>query len=121
MTIIMFVLATLATLLHVFIFYLESFAWTTKALGVFGGTREEAEHTKELAFNMGFYNLMLAIITAVGLALWGSPASTALIVAGLGSMLAAAVWLLATSPDKLGAAVKQGILPLLALIALAFA
>lgn len=70
---------------------------------------------------MGFYNLMLAIITAVGLALWGSPAGTALIIAGLGNMLAAAVWLLATSPDKRGAAVKQGILPLLAFIALAFA
>lgn len=33
--------------------------------------REEAETTKLLAFNQGFYNLFLAIVTAIGIvAIW---------------------------------------------------
>ena len=55
-----------AAALHVFIFYLESFAWTTRARGVFGTSVEEAQVTRELAFNQGFYNLFLAIIALVG-------------------------------------------------------
>ncbi len=43
--------AFLAAALHVFIFYIESFAWTTRALSVFGIDRESAEVTKEMAFN----------------------------------------------------------------------
>ena len=56
-----------AAALHVFIFYLESFAWTTRARGVFGTSAEEAEATRELAFNQGFYNLFLAIVVALGI------------------------------------------------------
>jgi putative membrane protein len=39
--------------------------------------------------------------------------------AGTGSMLAAAVVLLASSPDKARAAITQGILPLVAIVLLA--
>lgn len=48
-------------LLHVWIFVLESFLWT-KPFGrrVFGMTAEQAETTKALALNQGFYNLFLA-------------------------------------------------------------
>jgi putative membrane protein len=48
-------------LLHVWIFVLESFLWT-KRVGrrVFGTTVEQAETTKVLALNQGFYNLFLA-------------------------------------------------------------
>ena len=54
--------AILAGLLHVFIFYMESIAWTSeKACSTFGMTKEEANNTKEMAFNQGFYNLMLAV------------------------------------------------------------
>ena len=61
MLIIGMITAFLAAALHVFIFYIESFAWTTRALSVFGMDRESAEATKEMAFNQGFYNLFLAI------------------------------------------------------------
>jgi len=49
------VLAAVAGLLHVFIFYLESIAWTgERARATFGtGTVEEATVQKELAFNQG--------------------------------------------------------------------
>lgn len=117
MTIALYVTTGLAVALHFFIFYLESFAWSTRATKVFGHSAEEATATREIAFNMGFYNLFLAIIALVGLVLLGSsPAvGTALVAAGLGSMLAAAVLLLVTSPGKRGAAIKQGLFPALGL------
>ena len=115
--------AALAAALHVFIFYLESFAWTTKARTVFGTSVEDAINTKEMAFNQGFYNLFLAIVTIAGIIAY--PASHAvgltLILAGIGSMFAAAAVLGLTSPDKRGAAAKQGALPLLTLVLMAVA
>lgn len=118
------IFALLAAALHVFIWYLESFAWTTRATTVFGHTPEEGESTRELAFNMGFYNLFLAIAAAAGAiaVLAGARAVGAgLMLAGVGSMTAAALLLFVTSPNKRGTAVKQGVLPLLSLIALLMA
>ena len=52
------VFAGLAGLLHVYIFTMESLTWTSKRTrAAFGTTAEEAETTKLLAFNQGFYNL----------------------------------------------------------------
>ena len=117
------VLVGLAALLHVYIFYMESVAWTSPAARkTFGTTVEEAESTKELAFNQGFYNLFLAIAVAAGLIFMaaGSPVVGAtLIFTGAGSMLAAALVLFVSSPGKRGAAVKQGTLPLLGVVVLA--
>jgi putative membrane protein len=114
------VFAGLAALLHVYIFVMESLTWTTaRTRRTFGISEEEALATKELAFNQGFYNLFLAIITAVGIAIGGFGyygAATALIFAGTGSMLAAAVVLLASSPDKARAAIIQGTFPLIAIV-----
>lgn len=116
------VLAGLAALIHVYIFYMESIAWTgAKARATFGTTIEEAEATKSLAFNQGFYNLFLAIAVAVGITFFASGATavgTTLVLTGAGSMAAAALVLFASSPDKRGAALKQGVLPLLGVIAL---
>ena len=115
------VLAALAAALHVFIFYLESFAWTTRARGVFGTSAEEAEATRELAFNQGFYNLFLAIAVFVGIAAFALGSDTVgatLVLVGAGSMLAASLVLLLSSPDKAAAAVKLGTLPALAVAAL---
>lgn len=117
------VLAALAALLHVFIFYLESIAWTgPQARRTFGTSEAQAEQTKEMAFNQGFYNLFLAIVAGVGIAFVATgnvPAGAALVFAGAGSMAAAALVLFVSSPDKRGAALKQGIVPLLGVIALA--
>ena len=118
------VAAFLAAALHVFIFYIESFAWTTRALSVFGLDRESAEVTKEMAFNQGFYNLFLAVEALLGVALVvlgaGSAfrAGTALVLYGTGSMVAAALVLGLCSPAHRGAALKQGALPALAIICL---
>ena len=61
--------AALAAVLHVYIFALESLSWTSpRTRAVFGTTAEEAVTTKALAFNQGFYNLFLAIVTVVGIA-----------------------------------------------------
>lgn len=117
------VLAGLAALIHVYIFYMESIAWTgAKARATFGTTVEEAEATKSLAFNQGFYNLFLAITVAAGIIFFAAGATAVgatLVFTGAGSMAAAALVLFASSPDKRGAALKQGVLPLLGVIALA--
>ena len=110
------VLAVLAAALHVLIFYMESIAWEGPlARKTFGGTPEEARPHAFYAFNQGFYNLFLALQTLTGVtlaALGHVELGAALILAGTGAMLAAAV-ALASAPHR-GAAVKQGILPLLA-------
>ncbi len=113
--------AFLAAALHVFIFYIESFAWTTRALSVFGMDRASAEVTKEMAFNQGFYNFFLAIEAFAGIAFYYlalRPVGLTLALFGTGSMLAAALLLFVTSPDKRSAAIKQGLLPLIAVAAL---
>ena len=113
--------AFLAAALHVFIFYIESFAWTTRALSVFCMDRESAEATKEMAFNQGFYNFFLAIEAFAGIAVYylASPVvGLTLAHFGVGSMLAAALLLFVTSPDKRSAAIKQGLFPLAAVAAL---
>ncbi len=117
------IFAGLAAALHVYIFVLESFQWTApRTRATFGTTLEEAETTKLLAFNQGFYNLFLAIVTVVGV-VWmssgGILVGAALVFAGVGSMLAAAVVLVASSPDKARSAVIQGALPLVAVVLLA--
>ena len=112
------VFAGLAALLHVYIFVMESLTWTSpRTRAVFGTTVQEAQTTKELAFNQGFYNLFLAVIAAVGIVMTVSgnrSVGAALVLASVGSMLAAAVVLLASSPDKARAAVTQGVFPLVA-------
>lgn len=119
------IFAALAALLHVYIFVMESLRWTApRTRAVFGTTAEEAETTKLLAFNQGFYNLFLAVVTGAGIAaiaLGHKGIGAALVFAGAGSMLAAAVVLLASSPAKARAAVIQGTLPLAAVALLGIA
>jgi putative membrane protein len=114
------IFAGLAAVLHVYIFVLESLQWTApRTRATFGTTLESAEATKELAFNQGFYNLFLAIVTGVGIGFTisgGTPVGAALLLAGTGSMLAAATVLLVSSPDKARSAVVQGAFPLVAVI-----
>jgi putative membrane protein len=116
------IFAVLAALLHVYIFVMESLMWTSpRTRATFGTTPETAETTKELAFNQGFYNLFLAIVTAVGMVavFTGHRAvGAALVFAGVGSMLAAAAVLLVSSPDKARAAATQGTFPLIAIVLL---
>jgi putative membrane protein len=116
------VFAGLAALLHVYIWVMEALTWTSpRTRATFGITEDEALATKELAFNQGFYNLFLAIITVIGIVIGGTGRygiGLALIFAGAGSMLAAALVLVLSSPDKARAAVTQGTLPLIAIVLL---
>lgn len=120
-----FVLAALAALLHVYIFYLESFAWTSKrGRATFGMSEQNAQATKELAFNQGFYNLFLAIATFAGIVAYLFDAEVigiTLVFVGIGSMAAAATVLFLSSPDKRNAALKQGAIPYLGVAALTLA
>lgn len=122
MTLIVLIAAGLAGLLHVFIFLLESFRWQDdNTRRVFGTTPEQAATTRQLAYNQGFYNLFLAIAVVLGIVLYaaGQPVVGAtLVFTGAGSMVAAALVLLVSSPDKAGAALKQGALPALGVLAL---
>ena len=117
------IFAGLAAVLHVYIWVMESFTWTTpRTRATFGTTAEEAETTKLLAFNQGFYNLFLAIVSAIGivaLAQGHTGVGAALVFAGVGSMAAAAVVLLASSPEKARSALIQGTFPVIALVLLA--
>ncbi|MEV7972621.1 DUF1304 domain-containing protein [Cellulomonas sp. NPDC089187] len=112
--------AVLAALLHVYIWVLESVLWTTpRARRVFGTTPQEAASTREMALNQGFYNLFLAVVTLVGVVVWAldqRAVGSALVLAGTGSMLAAALVLAVTSPGKRRAAATQGAFPLLAVV-----
>ncbi|PPF44918.1 DUF1304 domain-containing protein [Pseudoclavibacter sp. AY1F1] len=120
------VFAALAALLHVYIFVLESIRWTSestrKTFGV--PSLEVAETLKPMAFNQGFYNLFLAIMAGLGvvLAFDGHTAIGAtLVFAGAGSMLLAAIVLIANDRTKLRAGATQGTFPLIAVVLLGIA
>lgn len=116
------ILAGIAALVHVYIFVMESLTWTTpRVRATFGLSEEEARATKEMAFNQGFYNLFLAIATFAGIIFHiagQSAIGSTLIFTGTGSMLLAALVLIISSPSKASAAIKQGVFPLLTVIAL---
>jgi putative membrane protein len=117
------ILAALAGAVHVYIFVLESVRWTRPGTRrIFGVRRAEvAETMRSLAFNQGFYNLFLALAAFLGVLLVLTGARTAgltLALAGTGMMLAAALVLVMADRTKLRAAVVQGGLPLLSVVAL---
>jgi len=120
------VLAALAAAFHVFIFVLESVRWTDpETRRIFGvASAEDAQTTKSLAFNQGFYNLFLALATLLGIVLVLSGQATVgltLVFAGTGMMLAAALVLVLSNVKMARSAAMQGGLPLLAVVVTAIA
>ena len=119
MTILAVAFAVLAALLHVYIWVLESFRWTEPSTRTtFGVSEADAQVLAPMAYNQGFYNLFLAIITLVGVAILTPEhvAGSALALAGTGSMLAAAVVLVTHDRTMVRAALTQGTLPALAVL-----
>ncbi len=116
------VFAGLAALLHVYFFFLESVAFRKPFAHRTFGVSDPAE-VELLAFpmlNQGFYNLFLAIGTAVGVvgvARDWEPQGTTLVVFGCLFMIGAALVLVVARPRMARAAAIQGVLPLLALLA----
>ena len=113
----------LAALIHVYIFYLESIAWSKpKTWKTFGlRSQTEADTVKPMAYNQGYYNGFLAIGVIVGLVLITTNVAQAgyalAIFAGSSMVLAATV--LITSNAKLArAAVLQGAAPLIGVLLL---
>jgi putative membrane protein len=123
MTVVGLVLIGIAAAIHLYVFVLESLRWMHPATrATFGITSErDAETTRLLAFNQGFYNLFLALIAVAGVVLAGPlpTAAGALLVASAGSMIGAGVVLLASSPQLWRAALVQLLPPGLGLLALA--
>ncbi|HET6166052.1 MAG TPA: DUF1304 domain-containing protein [Marmoricola sp.] len=115
------VFAGLAALVHVYIFWLEALAFDSVGRKAFGVTAEDAAVMKPWAYNQGFYNLFLAIGTATGIAVEHAnrDAGVALVLLGVGSMLAAATVLITSDPGKARGAVVQGTFPLVALVLMA--
>ena len=119
------VFAGLAALLHVYIYTMESISWgrpaTWKRFGI--GSQADADTIRPMALNQGFYNLFLAVVTVIGLLFFLSSglatAAYALVFAGVGSMLAAALVLVISNPRMARSAITQGAFPLLAVVALA--
>ncbi|GAA4807541.1 DUF1304 domain-containing protein [Nocardioides caeni] len=116
------VFAGLAALLHVYIWVMESWTWTSpRTRATFGVSLEEAEATKEMAFNQGFYNLFLAVMALAGVGAFvgdEEAVGATLVFCGAGSMLAAGLVLLVSSPDKARAAITQLTFPLVAVVLL---
>lgn len=123
MQIVALVSATLAAVVHCYIFVLESLAWLTpRTRAIFrSGTVEQATQTKFLAFNQGFYNLFLALLVLLGVVVLVAGQSTVgltLLLAGTGCMFAAALVLVISSPKHWRAATVQGVTPMLAILLL---
>jgi len=114
------IVAAFAALFHVYAFALESLLWTTdRARRVFGTTPADAQTTRVLAFNQGFYNLFLAVEIAAGIGLYATHHTTAgavLVLFGAWSMVAAGAVLIASQPSKARAGLLQAGPPLVAVV-----
>jgi putative membrane protein len=122
--IIAIVAAGLAALLHIVIFTMESVLWMRPTIWKRFGlkSQDEAATIRPMALNQGFYNLFLAIGVIVGFFLLPHPSlhssGVMLILFCCASMLAAALVLLISNPKLARAALTQGVLPLIAVVAL---
>ena len=126
MIIVAAVFVALAALLHLYIFLLESLWWTRPSTWKRFGVRSQADAdtTRPMAYNQGFYNLFLGVGAAIGLVLlFGgqSAAGAALVLFCTGSMVLAATVLTTTGPGYLRAALSQGTLPLIGFVLFLFA
>ena len=116
------VLAAVAVAVLVWIFVLDSVLWsrpsTWRAFVL--RSQADADTTRALAYNQGFYNLFLAIGVLVGLALVRStaPAGVALLASTVSMVLAALVLVTSNRGMRRAAAIQRA-LPLLGATAIA--
>ncbi len=120
------IFVALAAVLHVYIFLMESVLWTRpatwKRFGV--ASQADADTTRPMAYNQGFYNLFLGIGAAIGLVLFfgGQPeAGKALVLFTTAAMVGAATVLTTTGSGYLRPALIQGTLPLIGFVLFLFA
>jgi len=116
----------LAAAIHLYIFVLESVRWSHPTTWRLFGVRSQADAdtVRPMAFNQGFYNLFLASGVVLGLVLTATGSAAAGIAITLfaaGSMVAAALVLLISSPKLARAAAIQGAAPLVGIVLVALA
>ncbi|AYG03679.1 DUF1304 domain-containing protein [Gryllotalpicola protaetiae] len=119
------IVVVLAALLHLYIFWMESFGWRRPAVWKRFNVADQAQAdaNRDLAYNQGFYNLFLAIGAIIGVVLLASglhstglrSAGLALVFLSTGSMLAASLVLLTLGRQFAAAALTQGLAPLIGL------
>ena len=122
----MIAFAYLAAIIHVAIFAMESILWTKpKVNKLFRMSPADAQVTKLLAFNQGFYNLFLALGVFLGLHLRTGEmfysGGTAIAIFALGTMAAAGAVLICSGKHMWRGAMLQIIPSVLGIIALASA
>jgi len=117
------VFASLAALVHIYIFVMESVLWTRPSTWKRFGIRsqDDAATIRPMALNQGFYNLFLAIGVTVGLVLLAVQpgAGFPLVFFSCASMLAASLVLVISNSKLARAALVQGLFPLVAIVLLA--
>ncbi len=111
----------LAGLLHVLFFVMESLLWRKPRVHrVFGAaTAADAATLAPAMYNQGFYNLFLAAGAATGVVLLLNDGNAMLLGYTCGFMCAAALVLVGRSPAMWRGALIQGLVPAVALVALA--
>ena len=109
-----------SALFHVYIFYLESIAWTKpktwKAFGI--ASQDAAETIRPMALNQGFYNLFLALEIGAGFVTLAinRKIGFALIIAGAASILGAGLVLFFSVKTSRRAALIQAAPPFIGLV-----
>jgi len=121
MSIVSIIFATIAGLIHVLFFLMESVFWMNPKVHKGFGIKnlEEATQFKISFFNQGFYNLFLAIGMLVGIYLLHGEyliIGKTLVIFCSTSMFAASLVLLVSKPGMLRGVFIQGLCPLIALI-----
>ncbi|AJT41108.1 DUF1304 domain-containing protein [Psychromicrobium lacuslunae] len=117
------IFAILAGLIHCYFWFLESVRWRQPAAWQRFGVKnqDEADTLAEMAFNQGYYNLVIGIGSIVGAVLLftGVPAlmlfAAGLVVMACATMVVAAVILLISKPGFLVPVLIQGVAPIIAL------
>jgi putative membrane protein len=116
------ILALLAALLHIVFFVFESLLWTTPTVRkIFRQSEADAQTTRMLALNQGYYNLFLALAAIAGVVLLyrvDIPIAVgfAVLTVSLGSMVGASLVLLFSAGKKMIRGVLlQGLAPLVCL------
>ena len=104
--------AAIAALIHFFFFVLESILWVRPmARKIFRLSEADAETTKLLAFNQGFYNLFLTAAVMIGLV--GGEPTKILIDYAMASMIGAGLVLFFSKKNMLRGALIQAGFPIL--------
>ena len=120
------IFVALAALLHGYIFLMESVWWTRPATWKRFGVDDQAQAdaTRPMAYNQGFYNLFLGIGAAIGLVLYWAGAidvGRTLVLFTTACMVLAAVVLTTTGRGYFKPALAQGTLPLTGFVLFLFA